>query len=209
MDVPRAEIGMCFDRTFPPALVLDVARRLDRSGAHPLWVIEDCFFTAGVSLAAAALAVTERLRVGLGILPAVARNPAITAMEIATLDGLGPGRVLPGIGPRRAAVDGADGRPDALAADHARGGRHRGQAPAGRRAGDDAGPPRPAAGRAARPAARPGATGPRRRAGPAVAGAGRSRRRRRRARRARQPRPTSAGRWRRRGTPTASTSPPS
>ncbi|MFO7280468.1 MAG: LLM class flavin-dependent oxidoreductase [Thermoanaerobacterales bacterium] len=98
MDVPRAEIGMCFDRTFPPALVLDVARRLDRSGAHQLWVIEDCFFTAGVSLAAAALAVTERLRVGLGILPAVARNPAITAMEIATLDGLGPGRVLPGIG---------------------------------------------------------------------------------------------------------------
>jgi alkanesulfonate monooxygenase SsuD/methylene tetrahydromethanopterin reductase-like flavin-dependent oxidoreductase (luciferase family) len=94
----RAATGMCFDRTFPPALVTGMARRLDDGGADQLWLIEDCFYTAGVSLAGAALAVTERLQVGLGILPAVARNPAVTAMEIATLDGLGPGRVLPGIG---------------------------------------------------------------------------------------------------------------
>ncbi|HSI94100.1 MAG TPA: LLM class flavin-dependent oxidoreductase, partial [Jiangellaceae bacterium] len=63
-----------------------------------LWIIEDCFYTAGISLAAAALAVTERLTVGVGILPAVARNPAVTAMEFATLCGLAPGRFLPGIG---------------------------------------------------------------------------------------------------------------
>jgi 5,10-methylenetetrahydromethanopterin reductase len=91
-------LGFCFDRGFPPALVTEFARRLEADGAQQLWVIEDCFYTAGVSLAAAALAVTDRLTVGLGILPAVARNPAITAMEIATLCGLGPGRVLPGIG---------------------------------------------------------------------------------------------------------------
>jgi alkanesulfonate monooxygenase SsuD/methylene tetrahydromethanopterin reductase-like flavin-dependent oxidoreductase (luciferase family) len=89
---------MCFDRTYPSGFVLEVARALEVGGADQLWVIEDCFYTAGVSLAGAALAVTERLEVGLGILPAVARNPAITAMEIATLCGLGPGRVLPGIG---------------------------------------------------------------------------------------------------------------
>lgn len=98
MPSERAEIGMCFDREFPPSLVTNLARRLEDGGADQLWVIEDCFFTAGVSLAASALAVTDRLRVGLGILPAVARNPAVTAMEIATLSGLAPGRVLPGIG---------------------------------------------------------------------------------------------------------------
>ncbi|MGH9260662.1 MAG: LLM class flavin-dependent oxidoreductase, partial [Acidimicrobiales bacterium] len=98
MSPARAEIGMCFHRTFPPSLVTDLAQGLEDGGADQLWIIEDCFFTAGVSLAAAALAVTERLRVGLGILPAVARNPAITAMEIATLSGLAPGRILPGIG---------------------------------------------------------------------------------------------------------------
>jgi hypothetical protein len=42
----RAEIGMCFDRTFPPPLVTDFARRLDQGGGNQLWVIEDCFFTA-------------------------------------------------------------------------------------------------------------------------------------------------------------------
>ena len=87
---------MCFDRTFPPGFVTEFARRLDEGGADQLWIIEDCFYTAGVSLAATALAITERLTVGIGILPAVARNPAITAMEIATLCELAPGRFLPG-----------------------------------------------------------------------------------------------------------------
>lgn len=89
---------MCFDRAFPAAAVGEYARRLERSGIQQLWVIEDCFFTAGVSLAATALASTERLQVGIGILPAVARNPAITAMEIATLANIAPGRFHPGIG---------------------------------------------------------------------------------------------------------------
>lgn len=94
----RAQIGMCFDRTFPAGEIGGYARRLEAAGVEQLWVIEDCFFTAGVSLAAAALAVTERLTVGTGILPAVARNPAVTAMEIATLGNLAPGRFVAGIG---------------------------------------------------------------------------------------------------------------
>jgi 5,10-methylenetetrahydromethanopterin reductase len=98
MTPTSAALGMCFPRTFPAALVTDVARRLEGGGADELWVIEDCFYTAGPTLSAAALAVTDRLTVGLGILPAVARNPAVTAMEIATLCALAPGRFLPGIG---------------------------------------------------------------------------------------------------------------
>ena len=89
---------MCFDRTFPAEEVGGYARRLEASGIEQLWVIEDCFFTAGIGLAATALAVTDRLGVGIGILPAVARNPAITAMEIATLANIAPGRFHPGIG---------------------------------------------------------------------------------------------------------------
>jgi len=94
----RAEIGMCFDRTFPAAAIPDYARRLEASGVDQLWVIEDCFFTAGVSLAAAALTATERLHVGIGIMPAVARTAAMTAMEITTLSNLAPGRLTAGIG---------------------------------------------------------------------------------------------------------------
>ena len=89
---------MCFDRSLPASLVVEVAEGLEAAGVEQLWVIEDCFYTAGISLAATALARTQSLTVGIGILPAVARNPAITAMEIATLAQLAPGRVLAGIG---------------------------------------------------------------------------------------------------------------
>jgi alkanesulfonate monooxygenase SsuD/methylene tetrahydromethanopterin reductase-like flavin-dependent oxidoreductase (luciferase family) len=44
------------------------------------------------------LAVTPRIRVGVGILPAAARNPAFAAMEVATLGQLFPGRVDVGVG---------------------------------------------------------------------------------------------------------------
>ena len=93
-----ANVGMCFDRSLPAPFVVEVAEALEAAGVDQLWVIEDCFYTAGIGLAATALARTESLTVGLGILPAVARNPAVTAMEIATLCELAPGRFLPGIG---------------------------------------------------------------------------------------------------------------
>ena len=89
---------MCFDRSLPAPFVVEVAEALEAAGVDQLWVIEDCFYTAGISLAATALARTESLTVGLGILPAVARNPAVTAMEIATLAQLAPGRLVAGIG---------------------------------------------------------------------------------------------------------------
>jgi len=91
-------LGFCFPREFPPSLVIEFAERLETGGADQLWIVEDCFYTAGVSLAATALARTERLTVGIGILPAVARNAATTAMELATLAGLAPARVIAGIG---------------------------------------------------------------------------------------------------------------
>ncbi len=92
------QIGMCFPRELPASLIRTFAERLDGAGVDELWVIEDCFYTAGISLAATALARTERLTVGIGILPAVARAAAITAMELATLAELAPGRVIAGIG---------------------------------------------------------------------------------------------------------------
>ena len=91
-------VGMCFAREFPGAAVTEFARRLDAGGVDELWLIEDCFYTTAPPLAAAALATTERLTVGLGILPAVVRTAAVTAMEIATLASIAPGRVVGGIG---------------------------------------------------------------------------------------------------------------
>ena len=91
-------LGVCFPRELEPALVVEFARRLDAGGVDELWVIEDCFYTAGITLAATALAHSETLTVGIGILPAVTRNVSTTAMEVATMARLAPGRIVAGIG---------------------------------------------------------------------------------------------------------------
>ena len=91
-------LGVCFPRELEPGLVVEFANRLEAGGVDELWVIEDCFYTAGITLAATALAHSETLAVGIGILPAVTRNVSTTAMEVATLARLAPGRITAGVG---------------------------------------------------------------------------------------------------------------
>ncbi len=90
--------GIMFRCQYPPEALPDFAQRVEAAGFDELWVVEDCFFNGGVAAAATALDATANLTVGIGILPAVVRNAAFTAMEFATLMRLHPGRVLPGIG---------------------------------------------------------------------------------------------------------------
>ncbi|MEZ5229499.1 MAG: LLM class flavin-dependent oxidoreductase [Acidimicrobiales bacterium] len=92
------DIGLCFHREFAAGAVIEHAHTAESLGFDEFWVIEDCFFTSGPTLAAAALTATDHIGVGIGIMPAVARTAAITAMEIATLAGLAPGRFHAGIG---------------------------------------------------------------------------------------------------------------
>ena len=57
-----------------------------------------CSWGGAIAAAATALSVTERLHVGISIVPAPLRNPALLAMELATLGRLHPGRLTAGIG---------------------------------------------------------------------------------------------------------------
>jgi alkanesulfonate monooxygenase SsuD/methylene tetrahydromethanopterin reductase-like flavin-dependent oxidoreductase (luciferase family) len=63
-----------------------------------LWVVEDLGWNGGISAASLALGATQRLRVGIGIMPAPLRSPALLAMELATLARVFPGRLVAGIG---------------------------------------------------------------------------------------------------------------
>lgn len=90
--------GVTLPRDLPIADVLPFARRADALGFDSLWVIEDLGFRGGFAQAAAVLAVTERIHVGLGIAPAAARSAPFTAMEAATLADLFPGRFTLGLG---------------------------------------------------------------------------------------------------------------
>lgn len=82
----------------PPENLRAAAIAAEASGVAELWLWEDCFLSSAFAAAAAALAWTDRLRVGIGISPMPLRNVAVTAMEIATIERMFPGRLLPGVG---------------------------------------------------------------------------------------------------------------
>jgi 5,10-methylenetetrahydromethanopterin reductase len=88
----RPEIGVVFPANADPRDLPAFAREVEQLGYQALWLIEDCFLSGGLTMAATALAVTRDLTVGVGLLPATVRNPAILAMEIATLARMHPGR---------------------------------------------------------------------------------------------------------------------
>ncbi|MBD8078779.1 LLM class flavin-dependent oxidoreductase [Cellulosimicrobium arenosum] len=96
MKAPR--LGIAFVPTHSPESLRALATGAEAAGLDDLWVWEDCFKQSGLTSAAAALAWTDRLRVGLGLMPAPLRSTAITAMEVATLGRAFPGRFVPGVG---------------------------------------------------------------------------------------------------------------
>lgn len=91
-------IGVIFPPDQPPERLHEVALATEAAGIGELWLWEDCFSESGMAPAGSVLAWTEQLRVGVGLFPVPLRNVALTAMEIATLARLFPGRLLPGIG---------------------------------------------------------------------------------------------------------------
>jgi 5,10-methylenetetrahydromethanopterin reductase len=95
--VPAA-IAVMLPRDLPAEHFVGYARRAEELGFDEIWVVEDCFFRGGIAQAAVVLGATTSIRVGIGILPAAARDPAFATLEVATLAELFPGRLQVGIG---------------------------------------------------------------------------------------------------------------
>lgn len=98
MTVQRSPVGLVLGSHLPPERIPPTSRLAEELGYGELWFAEDYFFSGGISGAGAALAATSEIPVGLGIVSAVVRHPALLAMEIATLSRTYPGRLWPGIG---------------------------------------------------------------------------------------------------------------
>lgn len=91
-------VGLVLGSHMPAEGITRMARLAEELGYGELWFSEDCFFTGAMAGVTAALSVTERLPVGIGIVSAVTRHPALLAMELATMSRLYPRRVMPGVG---------------------------------------------------------------------------------------------------------------
>lgn len=91
-------LGISFGSNIPPASLIEASRRIERHGFHEIWVHEDYFFHGGLCAAAMVLQATQKIPVGIGVVSAMVRHPAVTAMEIATVAGVHPGRLRVGIG---------------------------------------------------------------------------------------------------------------
>jgi alkanesulfonate monooxygenase SsuD/methylene tetrahydromethanopterin reductase-like flavin-dependent oxidoreductase (luciferase family) len=90
-------IGALIADTHPPAQVLGLALLAERVGFDEIWLSEDYFLGGGIAAAASVLARTT-VPIGLGVVPATGRHPAVLALELATLAGMFPKRLTAGIG---------------------------------------------------------------------------------------------------------------
>lgn len=91
-------LGVVLGSAIAPERVPTAATAAEESGFDEVWLAEDFFFTGGISGAALALEATSRIQVGLGVVSAVARHPALLAMEISTITRVHGERLVAGIG---------------------------------------------------------------------------------------------------------------
>src|SRR6266581_2073914 len=94
--VPR--VGVVFRPQLPPERLRGFIASAEAAGLDDVWMWEDCFGEGGLTSAAAALAWSGSVRIGLGLMPVPLRSPALAAMEVATLARLFPGRFVPAAG---------------------------------------------------------------------------------------------------------------
>jgi len=91
-------LGVIFHPRFPSDKLAEYARKAEAAGFDELWLWDDCFLPGALTSATIALSATQKLKVGIGLLPATAYNPLFVAMEITTLARAFPGRIMPGFG---------------------------------------------------------------------------------------------------------------
>jgi 5,10-methylenetetrahydromethanopterin reductase len=91
-------VGLCFDGFYSIQEMLELAKLADNVGIESLWMSDHLCFRDSVSSAAAFLATTKKITVVAAPLTPYSRHPMITAMAIATMEEMAPGRVGAAIG---------------------------------------------------------------------------------------------------------------
>ncbi|MDR1799382.1 MAG: LLM class flavin-dependent oxidoreductase [Bifidobacteriaceae bacterium] len=91
-------IGLLLDNHGPAAAALRAAQAAEAAGVTRVWLAEDLYHRGALPLAGAVLATTQRIGVGVGVVAPQLRPPAALAMDLRTMNDLGPGRFTLGLG---------------------------------------------------------------------------------------------------------------
>ena len=91
-------IAALLESATPPEQFIKLAGRAVDAGLDEVWLNEDYYRATAPPVAAALLASYPSLTVGIGAMPVFPRHAAVTAMEIATLNRVFPGRVITALG---------------------------------------------------------------------------------------------------------------
>lgn len=94
----EGRVGVVVASATPPEDIGAMARLAEDLGFEEFWIPEDYWCLGTIAVMGSALSATSSLRVGAGVMSALVRHPSVTAMEIACLERMHPGRVLPGLG---------------------------------------------------------------------------------------------------------------
>ncbi len=97
------KIGLAFVNPAPltqPAYVINFAKKCEAMRVHSLWIIDRVAYDnlEPLTVLAAAVGVTEKIRLGTSVLLPALRHPALLAKTVATLDFISMGRVTLGLG---------------------------------------------------------------------------------------------------------------
>ena len=94
-----AELRLAVSMPIPPDLeaCLETGVWAERQGFDGLW-LADIGSLDAITLAAALACRTRTVRIGLGVVPAYTRTPALLAASVTTLSQLAPGRIVMGLG---------------------------------------------------------------------------------------------------------------
>ncbi len=93
-----ARVAVYLQDAHPIRQGMEIARHAEARGYEAVWQAESRLVREATVPMAAYLAVTDRIRVGSGVVNNWTRNPALLASTFATLDDLAPGRIMLGIG---------------------------------------------------------------------------------------------------------------
>src|SRR5258708_7913859 len=95
---PSGGVALYLQDAHPIREAMDYVRYAEASGFDAVWQAESRLVREATVPMAAFASVTERIKIGSGVVDCWTRNPARLAATFSTLDDLAPGRILLGIG---------------------------------------------------------------------------------------------------------------